>query len=169
MQRRTVFVGSLLALAVSLSQGADESHAVATRSGGQVPPVQPSSALPPEKVAETAGPARPSVHGHTRPSLDDRIKALAKSLNLNEAQQAAVKKIIEQRQQETLRLRLDPSIAGSDRIDRLRAIQDQTADRIRLVLNEEQRQKYNPVTPRKLPPAPDQRSVEDWIQTTTQN
>ena len=115
--------------------------------------------------------------GHRPPSIDDRVKVLAKKLELNETQQAAVKKILEQRQQETLRLRLDSSITGSVRIERFRALQDDTvggavegtglAERIRAVLNEEQRKKYDPLAPRRIQPAPEQRSVEDWIKATT--
>lgn len=105
--------------------------------------------------------------GHRPPSIDDRVKVLAKKLDLNETQQAAVKKILEQRQQETLRLRLDSSIAGSVRIERFRALQDDTVERIRAVLNEEQRKKYDPLAPRRIQPAPEQRSVEDWIKATT--
>ena len=105
--------------------------------------------------------------GHRPPSIDDRVKVLAKNLDLNETQQAAVKKILEQRQQETLRLRLDSSIAGSVRIERFRALQDDTVERIRAVLNEEQRKKYDPLAPRRIQPAPEQRSVEDWIKATT--
>src|ERR1700747_2761989 len=41
--------------------------------------------------------------GH-RPTIDERVKVFAKNLNLNEEQQAAVKRILEQRQQETLRI-----------------------------------------------------------------
>src|SRR5512140_1630161 len=48
-----------------------------------------------------ATPAQPAPPAHRRPSLDDRVKGLATALSLNEAQQAAVKKILEQRQQET--------------------------------------------------------------------
>jgi hypothetical protein len=35
------------------------------------------------------------------------------------------------------------------------------------VLNEEQREQYNPLAARRLPPAPQQRSVEDWLEATT--
>jgi hypothetical protein len=104
--------------------------------------------------------------GH-RPSIDDRVKVFAKNLDLNEAQQAAVKKILEQRQQETLRLRQDPSISGSARIERLRALQDTTVERIRAVLNDEQKKKYDPLAVRRIQPAPNQRSVEDWLKVTT--
>lgn len=112
-------------------------------------------------------PAQPPHAAHRRPTLDDRVKALATSLGLNEAQQAAVKKILEQRQQETLRLRRDTSIPGSVRIERLRALQDQTVQRIRLVLNDEQKKKYDPLAVRQTGPAPGQKSVEDWLKVTT--
>jgi len=104
--------------------------------------------------------------GH-RPTIDDRVKVLARSLDLNEAQQAAVKKILEQRQQETLRIRQDASISGGARIERFRALQDRTVERIRAVLNEEQKKKYDPLAVRRVAPAPDQRSVEDWLKVTT--
>jgi hypothetical protein len=91
---------------------------------------------------------------------------LARSLELNEAQQAAVKRILEQRQQETLRIRLDSSISGSTRIERFRALQDNTVERIRSVLNEEQKKKYDPLAVRRVAPAPDQKSVEDWLKVT---
>jgi len=102
-----------------------------------------------------------------RAVIDDRVKALAASLNLNDRQQAAVKKILEQRQMEILRLRQDTSISGSERIDRLRLLQDQTVERIRSVLNDEQKEKYNPLAIRKLPPPSDQKTVEDWLKVTT--
>ena len=70
-------------------------------------------------------------------------------------------------QQEILRLRRDGSISGSDRIGRLRALHDQTAERIRNVLNDEQKKKYNPLAVRQLPSAADQKSVEDLMKATT--
>jgi hypothetical protein len=91
---------------------------------------------------------------------------LAKSLDLNEAQQATVKRILVQRQQETMRIRLDSSISGATRIERFRALQDHTVERIRAVLNEEQKKKYDPLAVRRVTPAPDQKSVEDWLKVT---
>jgi hypothetical protein len=117
---------------------------------------------------EGAPSAAPQTHrSHKRPSIDDRVRVFAKSLELNEAQQSAVKKILEQRQEETLRIRQDSSISGSARIERFRALQDNTVVRIRAVLNEEQKKKYDPLAVRKVQPAPDQRSVEDWLKVTT--
>ena len=48
-----------------------------------------------------------------------------------------------------------------------RALQDNTVERIRAVLNEEQKKKYDPLAVRRVQPAPDQRSVEDWLKATT--
>ena len=104
--------------------------------------------------------------GHI-PTIDDRVRVLARSLDLNEAQRVAVKKILEQRRQETLRIRQDPSISGGARIERFRALQDNTVERIRAVLNEEQKKKYDPLAVRRTQPAPQQRSVEDWLKVTT--
>jgi Spy/CpxP family protein refolding chaperone len=103
---------------------------------------------------------------HRHPTLDDRVKVLAKSLDLNEAQQTAVKKILERRQQETLRIRTDPTITGSARMEQFRMLQDRTADQIRAVLNEEQRKKYDPFAARRIPQS-QERSVEDWLKVTT--
>ena len=78
-----------------------------------------------------------------------------------------MKRILEQRQQQTLQIRLDTSITGSVRIERFRALQETTVQQIRAVLNEEQSKKYDPLAPRRLQPAPEQKSVEDWLKVTT--
>jgi len=132
-----------------------------------------AAAGPPPSKQETAAPtpqptpAHPAHPAHRRPTLDDRVKGLAKALDLSEPQQAAVKKILEQRQAETLRLRQDGSISGEERIDRFRALQDQTVMQIRAVLNDEQKKKYDPLAVRERTPSQDQKSVEDWLKETT--
>jgi hypothetical protein len=40
-------------------------------------------------------------------------------------------------------------------------------EQIRAVLNDEQKKKYDPLAVRRLQPAPEQRSVEDWLEATT--
>jgi len=119
------------------------------------------------QVAGKGSPASQTTRSYKRPSLADRVRTLAKYLDLSETQQSAVKKILEERQKETLQMRLDPSIVGSARIDKFRALQEETVERIRAVLNEEQKKKYDPLAVRRLPPTPEQRSVEDWLKATT--
>jgi hypothetical protein len=116
---------------------------------------------------DSTGPVQQTHAVHRRTRLEDRVKVLAESLHLDDAQQVAVTKILEERQQETLRIRRDASISGSDRMAQFRAIQDRTVVRIRSVLNEEQKKKYDPLAVRRVEPAPEQRSVEDWIKATT--
>jgi predicted TIM-barrel enzyme len=116
---------------------------------------------------DSTGPVHQTHAVRRRARLEDRVKVLAESLHLDDAQQVAVTKILEERQQETLRIRRDASISGSDRMAQFRAIQDRTVARIRSVLNEEQKKKYDPLAVRRVEPAPEQRSVEDWIKATT--
>lgn len=136
------------------------------------PPAQSSpaqSTQPQTTPPAQSQPARPASTRQFRQrlTLDDHVKALAKALDLTEAQQGAVKRILIQHQEEILRLRRNTSISGEDRVGRLRALQDQTALQIRSVLNDEQKKKYNPLAARQLAPAPDQKSVEDWLKATT--
>lgn len=104
-----------------------------------------------------------AIRNHKRPSPDERGKALAKYLELNETQQTALQKILEQRQQEVLQMRFTPLPAGTAQIDRFRAIQDKTANRIRAVLNQEQRKKYDLLAIRRSTPPGSKTSVQDWL------
>src|SRR5215468_7810885 len=45
-----------------------------------------------------------SHHRYRQERIDDQVKGFAKNLDLNQEQRAAVKKILEQRQQEILRI-----------------------------------------------------------------
>ncbi|HST09023.1 MAG TPA: hypothetical protein VLL05_01495, partial [Terriglobales bacterium] len=105
-------------------------------------------------------PAQASPHHRKRVSLDEQVKGFAKNLDLNDEQQVAVKKILERRQQESLRIMHESS--GPDGIDRLRALQTATAEQIRSVLNDEQKKKYNVLMPHPAQASP-QTSVDDWM------
>jgi hypothetical protein len=122
----------------------------------------------PYALGQAAGAARPQLQAprrYRRLTIDDQVKGLAKNLDLNDTQQAAVKKILEQRQQATLRIWREDS--GSDRISRIRALQLRTAEQIRAVLNDEQKKKYNPLGQRPPQQTSPQPSVEDWLKATT--
>jgi len=112
-------------------------------------------------------PIPPPRHSHRRVTQEDRAKVLARNLNLDQAQQDAVLKILQARSEESLRIRRDTSISGSARMEQFRALQDKTVLQVRTVLNEEQKKKYNPLAVRKLEPAADQKTVEDWLELTT--
>ena len=152
----------LLLVAVLTSRGlaqADNAPAAAPTQAPQSSPAQPTH------TQET--PVNPAKPIPRRTTIDDRVKAFATALDLSDGQKVAVKRILEQRQIEILRLRQDPSLSGSDRMARLRLLQDQTVERIRAVLNDEQKKKYNPLAVRERQPSADQKSVEEWLKTTT--
>jgi len=121
-------------------------------------------------LAQASGTAAPRHHAsgrYKRPSLDDRVAVLGKNLDLTEAQRSALKKILEQRQQDTLRIR-DSSATGSVRIEQFRALQERTILQIRAILTDEQKKKYDPLITRTRPAnSTPQRSVEDWLKITT--
>lgn len=119
------------------------------------------------QVAESAVGPQSIIRNHKRPSPDERGKALAKYLELDETQKIALQKILEQRQQEVLQMRFTPLPAGSAQIDRFRAIQDRTANRIRAVLNQEQRKKYDLLAIRRSAPPGAKASVQDWLKAAT--
>jgi hypothetical protein len=119
------------------------------------------------QVPERARGSQSVIRNHKRPSPDERGKALAKYLELDETQQMALEKILEQRQQEVLQMRFTPLPAGSAQIDRFRAIQDRTANRIRAVLNLEQRKKYDLLAIRRSAPPGSKTSVQDWLKAAT--
>jgi hypothetical protein len=119
------------------------------------------------QVAGTAQPPQRSIHNHKNPNPGKRAEVLTQYLQLDEAQQTALHKILEQRQQEVLRMRFAPLPPGGDQIDRFRAIQDRTVERIRSILNEEQRKKYDLMAIRKSSPPPPNPNVEEWLKATS--
>jgi hypothetical protein len=117
------------------------------------------------QAPEPASAPQPARNAFRRATIDDQVKGLAQSLNLNGEQQASVKKILEQRQRDTLRILRNSS--ATDRISSLQALQRRTAAQIRATLNDEQKEKYNPLGQRPSQQTSTQPSVEDWIKATT--
>jgi Spy/CpxP family protein refolding chaperone len=118
------------------------------------------------QVAKVENPEPKKPQRYRTSTIDSRVSLLAKGLDLTEAQQSAVKKILEERRQQSLRIRQNASISGGDRIEQFRILQQSTVARIRAVLNEEQRKKYDPFASQKIQQTPE-RSVEDWLKLTT--
>jgi len=113
-------------------------------------------------------PPQPAAHAPKPSTLDERVKRLARALDLTDAQQVEVKKVLVQRQQEMLRLRTDPSLTGSQRVEQFRMLQDATVEHIRAILTDEQRKKYDPLAARKAQQA-NQPNVEDWLKPSPPN
>ena len=96
-------------------------------------------------------------------TIDDQVKRFTESLDLSETQQSEIKKILEFRRVQIRRIRLDESLSGDERISRLRDLQDSTVARIRAVLSDQQKKKYDPLAVRQAQKSSPQPSVEDWM------
>lgn len=114
-------------------------------------------------------PVRQVPRHDSRSSLDERIRILSKRLDLDATQQSELRALLEGQRDRVMRVWSDTSLPAAYRISATQAISDKTADRIRALLNEEQRKKFNPPRPaRDAAAGSAQPSVEDWMNATEQ-
>lgn len=85
---------------------------------------------------------RPAPRRYRKPGIDEQVKALSRTLNLDATQQSELKEALESQRRQVIGLMRDPSVRPEDRVGALRAINDNTVERIRGFLNEEQRKNY---------------------------
>jgi hypothetical protein len=111
-------------------------------------------------VAHRHAPRKHQAHG-----LEDRVRILTKALDLDPRQQEGLRKILQSQREQVMKAWSDASVAPAYRVAATQAIEDGTADRIRALLNDEQRKKYNP--PRQAHQAPGS-GVEEWMGKGTQ-
>jgi hypothetical protein len=113
--------------------------------------------------ANAAQPFHQVASRHKRQSLGERVELLAGYLDLNEGQRSALKTILLDRQQEILKMRHAPSLGERIQMDRFRAIEEKTVERISAMLTREQNKKYDPLGVRNSTSASQNVSVEDWL------
>ena len=108
---------------------------------------------------------RPDVSRHAaHAGMDDRVQRLSKALDLDARQQGELRKVLEAQREQVRRAWSDTSVPAAYRVGATQAISDKTADRIRALLNDGQRQKYNPPKPPHESLANSAKpSVEDWM------
>ena len=116
------------------------------------------------QTTANAAPAPPQRTVYRRSTLDERVKGFAKVLNLDETQQAGLKKVLEHQQIHTRQIQLDQSLSGPDRISRIRDLQRDTVLQIRALLNEEQKKKYDPLNHASETNSSDS-YLNDWLKT----
>jgi hypothetical protein len=117
-------------------------------------------------AAPAQAPAQPSPRPPSHPTagrtLDHRVKALSKALDLDAAQRAELREILEDRRQAVMKIWSDRALLPAERVPATRAVEERTAERIRAILNDEQKKRYNPPKPKgtQAPPA----NVEAWME-----
>jgi hypothetical protein len=97
--------------------------------------------------------------------LEDRVKVLAKALDLDASQQSQLRKILLGQREAVRKIWRDPALSPAERAPATRAANERTGDEIREILNDEQKQKYNTTVPAAAADPGDKRSVEQWLDT----
>jgi len=97
--------------------------------------------------------------------IDERVRRLATSLDLDETQQGRLRAVLENERRQIQKLRTDDFRPGADRVGPMLAILEKTREEIRGILNEEQRQKY-PAPPPQSATAPANADLDYWIRQT---
>jgi hypothetical protein len=99
-----------------------------------------------------------------RGKLEDRVATYTRALGLDAHQQQQLTTVLLWQREQVQRLWNDSTMPSVQRIQATRAIGDATADRIRAMLTEEQRKKYNPARPpREKTLGASGPSVEEWM------
>lgn len=120
-----------------------------------------------ETQATAVGASRHHAQRHdANAGIDDRVNTLTKALNLDMTQQSELRKVLEGQREQVKRVWDDTTAPAAYRVSATHAISDKTADRIRALLNEEQRKKYNPSRPLHEATAGSNPSVEEWMNKT---
>lgn len=119
--------------------------------------------LVPAHAAEPAHAPRSHAHHTAANTLDNRLQLMAKELDLDASQQATLKRILLTQRAEVDKVWNDPSVPASVRVATTQAVSEQTAERIRAILNDEQREKYLKEHRRDVPVGTPGGDVQKWM------
>ncbi len=97
------------------------------------------------------------------------MQLLTAELELDASQQTKVRRILEDQRALTMRAWSDESVPAALRVKATQAIGEQTADRIRALLNARQREKYSKPLPPEVRRGTTSPSVEGYIDATQRN
>lgn len=166
--RRVSAAATMAAVLLPLAVAMPAPVAAETPAG---PPVESSS--PP--AGESSGPAAPAAvpvrrfarqqaaRRRARQAAVDPLPRLAAALKLDAAQQAEVRRALQAQREALRRLANAPADPDVPRVAAIHAIADRTAERIRAVLNDEQKKLYGQPLPHDPAAGEDRRSVEEWM------
>jgi periplasmic protein CpxP/Spy len=81
-------------------------------------------------------------HGHQPKSPDEQVARMTKRYNLSSDQQAQIKPILANQQQQMQALRQDSSLSREDKMAKMKSIHEDSSSKIQTLLNDSQKQKF---------------------------
>ncbi len=89
-----------------------------------------------------SAPQQGGGYGHQPKSPDEQVARMTKRYNLSSDQQAQIKPIIANQQQQMQALRQDSSLSREDKMAKMKSIHQDSSSKIQAVLNDSQKQKF---------------------------
>jgi hypothetical protein len=142
------------------------SPAAAEAMQGDAPPAE-SPASTDERAADPPAGSALRSRSHRPPHrtpaqvMDANVRRLAQGLRLDQEQQAKLREILVDQYAQLMKLRTE-SAPGTDRAGAMRAIVDRTREKIREMLNDEQKKQYATDVPREVTAAT-RADLEHWL------
>jgi hypothetical protein len=99
-----------------------------------------------------------------RATLENRVDHLSKALDLDAQQRARLLVILEAQRAAVMKIWSDPALLPAERAPATRAVEERTADRIRAILSDKQKERYNP--PRSQSTKSSTPDVGKWMELT---
>ena len=96
-------------------------------------------------------------------ALADRVRLMARELDLDSGQQQQLTTILIAQQGEVAQAWSDPNVPAALRINATQRISERTGDRIRAILNDAQREKYIKVHPHDTPVGAPGADLDKWM------
>jgi hypothetical protein len=121
-----------------------------------------------EEANAVDGSAKTVTRARKPVGMEGRVELLAKELDLDAAQQVALRRILEDQRNQTAKAWSDASVPAGVRVKTTQMISERTADQIRALLNDEQRKKYIQPLPSEAKLGASNVDVELWMNKGTQ-
>jgi hypothetical protein len=131
---------------------------------GNAPPADSPATADAPSPAPTAARSRSHRSPHPTPAqvIDANVRRLAQGLKLNQEQQSKLREILVDQYAQLMKLRTE-SGPGTDRTGAIRALVDRTRERIREMLNDEQKKQYSTAVPHEITAAT-RADLEHWLE-----
>ena len=122
-----------LSLSTALCLGLGSGAAVFAQDASSNPPMQDQGA--------------PMRHGPMSP--DKELQHMTKALNLSSDQQSQIKPILQDRHDQMMQIHQDTSMSRSDKMGKMKSLDDDSNAKVEAVLNDQQKAKYEKMIERR--------------------